>query len=512
MRVKPLYRQLNRGVKMNNVVGKIIPKTALISVSDKTGLVPFARFLESQKIKLIATGGTAKVLKENGVKVASVSSLTKFPEIFGGRVKSMHPNISGGILGQRDIDREEAKQNNVQWIDMVVCNLYPFQAVAKNPNSSLSEKIENIDIGGPTMIRAGAKNNKWVTVVINPKDYKNIQKSIIAGGIGKKDRLRLAGRAFDHCASYDRAISTELGTSSLHLRYGENPHQKAFVLKEKHSSFGLPQAKQLQGKEMSYNNFLDGEAALLCLHEFKEPSCVIVKHGSPCGVGSSKTPKAAFLNALKVDPLSAFGGVVAMNKRCDLSVAKELSKVFFEIIVAPSFDSAALSLFSKKKNLRVLSLGKYKPKKSLGKEIAGGWVIQETDLSKIDVSAVKTVTKKSPTKAELSTLDLAWKTVKHVKSNAIVVAHNNKIISVSGGQTSRVDAVKYALTKAVIPAGAVLASDAFFPFRDSIDLMGKHKIKAVIQPGGSIKDQDIVSACNEHKISMVFTRIRVFKH
>ena len=424
----------------------------------------------------------------------------------------MHPNISGGILGQRDIDREEAKQNNVQWIDMVVCNLYPFQAVAKNPNSSLSEKIENIDIGGPTMIRAGAKNNKWVTVVINPKDYKNIQKSITSGGIGEKDRLKLAGRAFDHCASYDRAISTELEASSLHLRYGENPHQKAFVLKEKYGSFGLPQAKQLQGKEMSYNNFLDGEAALLCLHEFKEPSCVIVKHGSPCGVGSAKTPKAAFLNALKVDPLSAFGGVIAMNKRCDISTAKELSKIFFEIIVAPSFDSAALSLFSKKKNLRVLSLGKYKPKKSLGKEIAGGWVIQETDLSKIDVSAVKTVTKKPPTKAELSTLDLAWKTVKHAKSNAIVVAHNNKIISISGGQTSRVDAVKYALTKAVIPAGAVLASDAFFPFRDSIDLMGKHKIRAVIQPGGSIKDQDIISACNEHKISMVFTRTRIFKH
>jgi len=491
---------------------KISPKTALLSVYDKKGLVPFARFLEGQKIKLIATGGTAKILRENGIKVSSTSSLTGFPEIFGGRVKSMHPNIAGGILGQRDKDSKEAKTNKVMWIDMVVCNLYPFQQVADNPDSTLSEKIENIDIGGPAMIRAAAKNNKWVSVVINPKDYKNIQKSIGGGGISKKDRLKLAGKAFDHCASYDRSISTELEESALHLRYGENPHQKAFILKEKHNSFGLPQAKQIQGKEMSYNNFLDGEAALLCLYEFKEPSCVIVKHGSPCGVGSGKTLKAAFLNALKVDPLSAFGGVVAMNKRCDLSTAKELCKKFFEIIVAPSFDSGALSLFSKKKNLRVLSLGKYKPKKSLGKEIAGGWVIQETDLSKINISKLKTVTKKSPTKAQLSTLALAWKTVKHAKSNAIVVAHNKKIISISGGQTSRVDAVKYALTKTDIPAGAVLASDAFFPFRDSIDLMSRYGVASVVQPGGSIKDKEVVDACNEHKMSMVFTSFRVFKH
>ena len=491
---------------------KIKPKTALLSVSDKKGLVPFARFLESQKIKLIATGGTARALKESGIKVSSISSLTKFPEIFGGRVKSMHPKIAGGILGQRDIHKKEAKTNKIRWIDLVVCNLYPFGVVAKNPKASLEEKIENIDVGGPTMIRSAAKNNKWVSVVVDPKDYKNIQKSISGGGTSEKDRLRLAGKAFDHCASYDRAISTELEEAALHLRYGENPHQKAFVLKEKHKSFGLPQAKQIQGKEMSYNNFLDGEAALLCLYEFKEPSCVIVKHGSPCGLGSGKTPKAAFLNALKVDPLSAFGGVVAMNKKCDLSTAKELNGGFFEIVVAPSFDSKALSLFSKKKNLRVLSLGKYKPKKSFGKEIAGGWVIQETDLSKIDVSSLKTVTKKPPTKAQLSTLALAWKTVKHAKSNAIVVAHNKKIISISGGQTSRVDAVRYALTKTRVPAGAVLASDAFFPFRDSVDLMAKYKIKSIIQPGGSIKDKEVIGACDKYGISMVFTGTRVFKH
>jgi len=491
---------------------KIMPKTALLSVSNKAGLVSFGRFLKKKKIKIIATGGTAKTLKDAGISVLSVSSITKFPEIFGGRVKSMHPKIAGGILGERDLHKKEAKTNKIGWIDLVVCNLYPFEVVAKNPKASLEEKIENIDVGGPTMIRAAAKNNKWVSVVVDPKDYKDIQKAIGGGGINKKDRLRLAGKAFDHCASYDRAISIELGGPSLSLRYGENPHQKAFILKDSHSSFGLPQAKQIQGKEMSYNNFLDGEAALLCLHEFKEASCVIVKHGSPCGVGSGKTPKRAFLNALNVDPLSAFGGVVAMNKKCDLSTAKELNKKFFEIVVAPSFDSAALSLFSKKKNLRILSLSGYRPKKALGREIAGGWAVQETDLSKLQAAKLKTVTKKPPTRGQLSSLLLAWKTVKHTKSNGIVVAHNKKIISISGGQTSRVDAVKYALTKTDVPAGAVLASDAFFPFRDSVDLMEKHKIKAVIQPGGSIKDQEVISACNEHKISMVFTGTRVFKH
>ena len=491
---------------------KIKPKTALLSVSNKKGLVPFARFLAKQNIKLIATGGTAKTLRVAGVKVSSISSLTGFPEIFGGRVKSMHPKITGGILGQRDSDKEEAKKNKIGWIDLVVCNLYPFEAVAENPNSSLEEKIENIDVGGPTMIRSAAKNNRWVSVVVDPKDYKNIKKSISGGGVSEKDRLKLAGKAFDHCASYDRAISVELEGSSLHLRYGENPHQKAFVLKGGHSSLGLPQAKQLQGKEMSYNNFLDGEAALLCLYEFKDPSCVIVKHGSPCGVGSGKTPRAAFLNALATDPLSAFGGVVVMNKKCDFSTAKELNKTFFEIIVAPSFAPDALALFSKKKNLRVLSLSGYKPKKAFGKEIAGGWVVQETDLSKLKTGQLKTVTKKAPTKTQLSTLALAWKVVKHTKSNAIVVAHNKKIISISGGQTSRVDAVRYALTKTKVPSGAVLASDAFFPFRDSVDLMGKHKISSIIQPGGSIKDREVIAACNEHKMSMVFTSFRVFKH
>ena len=348
---------------------KIIPKTALLSVSDKSGLVSFGKFLKKKKIKIIATGGTAKALKDAGISVVSVSSITKFPEIFDGRIKSMHPKISGGILGQRDIHKKEAKTNKIGWIDLVVCNLYPFEAVAKNPKVSLEEKIENIDVGGPTMIRSAAKNNKWVSVVVDPKDYKNIQKSIGSGGVGEKDRLRLAGKAFDHCASYDRAISTELEEAALHLRYGENPHQKAFVLKEKHGSFGLPQAKQIQGKEMSYNNFLDGEAALLCLHEFKEPSCVIVKHGSPCGLGSGKTPEAAFLNALKIDPLSAFGGVVAMNKRCGLSTAKELNKIFLKLLLPPALIAGRCPFFQKRKTFGCFLLENTSPKRALGKKL-----------------------------------------------------------------------------------------------------------------------------------------------
>jgi|TARA_B110000240_G_scaffold11977_1_gene12545 phosphoribosylaminoimidazolecarboxamide formyltransferase/IMP cyclohydrolase len=491
---------------------KVSPKTALLSVSDKKGLVPFARFLESQKIKLIATGGTEKILKEAGIKVSSVSSLTGFPEIFGGRVKSIHPNILGGILGQRDKDEKEAQQNKVVWIDMVVCNLYPFQAVARDPKSTLSEKIENIDIGGPTMIRAAAKNNKWVTVVINPKDYQGVQSKIKCGGLDSGARLSLATKAFGYCAEYDGAIFEILETKKTFLRYGENPHQGAFVVKKDNHSIGLPQATQLQGKKLSYNNFLDGEAALLCLGEFKDSSCVIVKHNSPCGIGSGKTIKQAFSNALSVDPLSAFGGIVAMNKKCDLITAKEINKVFFEIIIAPSFDVAALELFSKKKNLRILQLKKFVSSPAFVRSISGGEIGQDTDSSKLLVSKLKNPTNKKPTAKQLESLELAWKAVKHAKSNAIVVAHNNKIISISGGQTSRVEAVKYALTKNALPGGAVVASDAFFPFRDSIDLMSKYGISCIVQPGGSIKDGEVVAACNEHEISMVFTSFRVFKH
>jgi len=497
---------------------KIIPKTAFLSVSDKSGLVPFARFLKNKKVKIIATGGTVKALKRAGIPAVSIASITGFPEIFGGRVKSIHPKIAGGILGERDIHNDEAKKNGIEWIDLVVCNLYPFKRVAKTLGASLKEKIENIDVGGPTMIRSAAKNNKWVSVVVDPGDYGVLKKAISAGGVDERMRLSLASKAFNYCANYDLAIATELenlletGSGAISLRYGENPHQKAFVIKEARGSAGVPQAKQLQGKELSYNNFLDSEAALLCLHEFKGSSCVIVKHGSPCGIGFGETTKTAFLGALRVDPLSAFGGVVAINKGCDLATAKELNKVFFEVVIAPAFDGGALAFFSKKKNLRILLLKKHKPRRVVVRDISGGRIAQETDLSTLKMGGLKTATRRKPTKTQLSALELAWCAVKHTKSNAIVVAYNKKIISISGGQTSRVSAVKDALNKTRVPGGCVLASDAFFPFRDSIDLMAKYKIKSIIQPGGSIKDKEVIAACDEHGISMVFTGTRVFKH
>jgi phosphoribosylaminoimidazolecarboxamide formyltransferase/IMP cyclohydrolase len=496
---------------------KIFPKTALFSVSNKKGLVPFAAFLEKNGTKIIASGGTARILKKNGIQVKKVSSITKFPEIFGGRVKTLSPQISGGILGQRDTDKQEAKDNKIMWIDMVVCNLYPFSEVSKNPDSSLEDKIENIDIGGPTMIRAAAKNYKWVSVVVDTQDFLSIKKELLTGGITEKLRFELSKKAFGHCADYDakvfEVLSGKENEKKSVLRYGENPHQDAFVVDHGEVSTGLPQAKQIQGKALSYNNFLDGDAALLCLNEFKkESACVIVKHNSPCGVGVGKSIEAAYENSLKVDSLSAFGGVVALNKRCSTSLAKKLNKVFFEIIIAPSFDVGALSVFSKKKNLRVLKLAKYKPSSFSIKTISGGSLGQENDKSSLREGGLTFPTNKKPSSAQIASLLLAWKVVKHTKSNAIVVAKNNKIISISGGQTSRVDATNIAFEKTGIPRGCVVASDAFFPFKDSIEKMARHGVSSIVQPGGSIRDKEVIESCNKNKISMAFTGYRVFKH
>ena len=495
---------------------KIFPKTVLFSVSDKRGLVPFAKFLERNGTRIIASGGTASVLKKNNIKVKKVSSITRFPEVFGGRVKTISPYISGGILGQRDLDKEEAKKNDILWIDMVVCNLYPFEKVAKDPKSSLEDKIENIDIGGPTMIRAAAKNYKWVSVVVDVKDFSSIKKELLKGGISEKLRFELSKKAFGHCADYDANVFSVLSENSSEsktlLRYGENPHQEAFVVSGGESK-GLPQAQQIQGKALSYNNYLDGDAALLCLSEFKkDPACVIVKHNSPCGVGVGSNIDSAYEKSLAVDSLSAFGGVVALNKRCTVSLANKLHKVFFEIIIAPSFDKAALSVFSKKKNLRILKLSKYRPSTFSIKTISGGSLGQENDMSSLRTKKLVFPTKKRPSVAQVSSLLLAWKVVKHTKSNAIVVAKNNKIISISGGQTSRVDATNIAFEKARIPRGCVVASDAFFPFKDSIELMARFGVACIIQPGGSIRDGEIIDSCNKNKISMAFTGYRVFKH
>jgi len=499
------------------MTSKVFPKTALISVSNKSGVLTFAKLLQKNGVKIFATGGTAAALKAGGIRVSKVSSISRFPEIFGGRVKTLSPYISGGILGKRDDDKAEAKKNNITWIDLVVCNLYPFSDVAKNTSSTMDEKIENIDIGGPTMIRAAAKNFKWVGVVVSPKDYNSIGAAISNGGLTEKKRFELAKKAFGHCAKYDQTIFETLSEKTPKhdsLRYGENPHQQAFVVKgETHSSLGIPQAKQHQGKALSYNNYLDGDAALQCLSEFKKsPACVIVKHNSPCGVGVGKSVGEAFSRALNVDSLSAFGGVVAMNRRCTGDLAKKIDKIFFEIIVAPSFDVASLKIFSKKKNLRVLSLKKYLSPKFSIKTIGGGSLGQERDDSKLLKKHLVVPTKKRLTPSQLSAGLLAWKVVKHTKSNAIVVAKNNKIISISGGQTSRVDATKIAFEKTKIPKGCTVASDAFFPFKDSIEKMAEYEIAAIIQPGGSIRDREVVESCNKNKIAMAFTGFRVFKH
>lgn len=496
---------------------KLFPKTALFSASDKKGIVPFAAFLEKNGTRIIASGGTAKILEKNGIQVKKVSSITKFPEIFGGRVKTLSPQISGGILGQRDKDKQEAKDNKIMWIDMVVCNLYPFSKVSKNPDSSLEDKIENIDIGGPTMIRAAAKNYKWVSVVVDVQDFAKIKKELLAGGVTEKLRFALAKKAFGHCADYDVEVFEVLSKKNTRLksvlRYGENPHQDAFVVSCGDGSKGLPQAKKIQGKALSYNNFLDGDAALLCLNEFKsEPACVIVKHNSPCGVGVGKNIESAFKNSLKVDSLSAFGGVVALNKRCTATLAKKINTIFFEIIIAPSFDKEALVVFSKKKNLRILKLSGYTSAPFSVKSISGGSLGQENDASSLDPKSLSFPTKKKPTNSQISSLLLAWRVVKHTKSNAIVVAKNNKIISISGGQTSRVDATNIAFEKTDVPKGCVVASDAFFPFKDSIETMAHFGVSAIVQPGGSIRDDEVVDFCDKNNISMAFTGYRVFKH
>ena len=499
------------------MIKKVLPKTALISVSNKSGILTFARLLQKNGVKIFATGGTASALRGAGIKVSKVSSLSRFPEIFGGRVKTLSPYISGGILGQRDKDKAEAKENNITWIDLVVCNLYPFSDVAKNTNSTMDEKIENIDIGGPTMIRAAAKNFKWVSVVVSPKDYRSVGTAISGGGLTEKKRFSLAKKAFGHCAEYDQTIFEALSKKAPEhnsLRYGENPHQQAFVVKgDVPSSLGIPQSKQHQGKALSYNNYLDGDSALQCLSEFKKsPACVIVKHNSPCGVGLGKNVSEAFTKALNVDSLSAFGGVVAINKKCTVDLAKKIDKIFFEIIVAPSFDIGSLKIFSKKKNLRVLSLKKYLSPEFSIKSIGGGRCGHERGDSCLLEKHLITPTKKKLTPNQLSTGLFAWKVAKHTKSNAIVVAKNNKIISISGGQTSRVDATKIAFEKTKIPKGCIVASDAFFPFKDSIEKMAQYNIAAIIQPGGSIRDKEVVESCNKNKIAMAFTGFRVFKH
>lgn len=514
---------------------------AIISVSNKEGITNLAKGLQELDIDILSTGGTAKKLKDGGIKVTEISDFTKSNEILNGRVKTLHPKIHGGILGIRDNDNHvsEMKENDIDPIDMVIVNLYPFEEVIKKEDVSIEEAIENIDIGGPTMVRAAAKNYKFVTVVTDPGDYKMVLKELKKnkGKITDETNFKLAVKAFSSISRYDAAISnflssiekdgsrTDLPSSfTLHLekkmglRYGENPHQDgAFYVQHETDLACISNSRQLQGKELSLNNIYDTDSAFELVKEFSETACVIVKHNNSCGVAADESIVQAFLKAKECDPISAFGGIVAINREVDEATASEIASMFVEVVIAPGFSEKALMVLSSKKNLRVLQTPEIKAGKKSKydfKKVVGGMLIQGKDnTSDEDFKDFKVETQRKPTDKELKDMIFAWKICKHVKSNAIIFAKNNQTVGIGAGQMSRVDSVKLATMKAQISTeGAVLASDAFFPFRDGIDEAAKAGIKSIVQPGGSIKDQETIAAADEHGITMVFTGVRHFKH
>lgn len=515
-------------------------KRALLSVSDKTGIVEFAKELSSLGIEILSTGGTAKTLKGAGLRVKDVSEYTKFPEMLGGRLKTLHPKIHGGLLWRRDDpkDEQEIKANKIESIDMVVVNLYPFEQTVSKADVTFDEAIENIDIGGPTMLRAASKNFRDVIVIVDPDDYGKIINELKTrdGEASYDTKFYLAKKVFSHTARYDTLISNYLSrygeTGEVFpkcfnqsflkindLRYGENPHQKAALYKEPlYNGLSLVDAKILQGKEMSYNNYLDSSAALELVREFKMPAAVIVKHNNPCGVALADAIESAYVKAFEADPISAFGGVIALNRDVNLSTAKEILKLFVEIIIAPGFDPEALKLLSDKPNIRLLALDiTQSPSGFEIRKIQGGLLAQERDTGKInDYRTLKVVTKRKPTDDEYSAMEFAWKICKHMKSNAIIYASEDRALGIGVGQTSRVDSAKLAEMKAgnfsISLKGSAVGSDAFFPNRDGIDVIAKAGATAVIQPGGSIKDNDVIAAADEHNMTMVFTGMRHFKH
>ena len=504
-------------------------KRALVSVFDKTGLVELGHSLEGLGIEILSTGGSAKTLRDSGVSVTDVSDYTKFPEIMDGRVKTINPLVEGGILGLRDKHNKDAEDNNIKWIDLVVCNLYPFSETINKDDCDLAMALENVDIGGPTMIRSAAKNVGWVTVVVDPSDYPALAKDLSNdNSIRYETREMFSAKAFGHTAQYDVIIHNYMKGTPLsdefsltyekhsEMRYGENPHQAAAAYKiSGDSSNSVLNAKIHQGKKLSYNNIMDADAAFSCLKEFEETACVIVKHANPCGVSKGENMLEVYKQAFNADSLSAFGGVIAMNKQCDELVAKEISKVFVEIVLAPSFTKEALEIFSTKKNLRVLEVGNIKPREKLleVRNVVGGIIVQETDTSVIQKQDLKTVTTTKPSDLEVETMLFGWKVLKHIKSNGILIVKDNTTVGVGAGQVSRVDSVDIAMKKSGENIqGSILCSDAFFPFRDSIDKISNSGIKAVLQPGGSVRDDEVIEACNEHGIAMVFTGQRCFKH
>ncbi len=506
-------------------------KRALISVSDKTGIVEFAKELESMGIDLISTGGTKKKIEEAGIKVRDISEFTGFPEMMDGRVKTLHPKVHGGILNVRSNlqHQKSMEENGIEPIDIVVVNLYPFEEAVKTNPEDLTNAIENIDIGGPTMIRSAAKNYKDVTVIVDPADYgKVITELKERGDVSLKTKEELALKVFRRTAEYNSGIDTYLSrkflgeevlrlsmTDGKKLRYGENPHQEATWYSDPTSSFKM---NQLQGKELSFNNLIDINAAVMISSEFKDPCCIIIKHTNPCGAATGSGPLDAFNKAKATDPVSAFGSIISFNDEVDLETAQELNNMFVEVIVAPSFADDAKQEFMKKKNLRLIKIENFpdmKKEKDF-KKIVGGLIVQDTDTRVPSKEELKVVTEKKPTEDQLAAMEFGWKVLKHVKSNAILFAAKDRTLAVGAGQMSRVDSVKLAVMKArnvgISLDDSVMTSDAFFPFRDGLDEGVNAGAKAVIQPGGSLKDDEVIAAANEHGIPMVFTGFRCFKH
>lgn len=511
-------------------------KTALISVYDKTGIVEFAKLLHRLNVEMISSGGTAALLKKNRVPATEISKLTGFPEMLDGRVKTLHPKIHAGILAKSSKTHlEELRKHGIKQIDLVVVNLYPFRETAAR-TKNLGKIIEEIDIGGVALLRAGAKNFERVAVVCHPGQYEAISQELLSsnGVVSNKTRENLAIEAFSLTAGYDSLISnffwekfgggkfaenfTPTFEKAFDLRYGENYQQKAALYRDPiKPEPSLAFARVLQGKEMSFNNYLDAEAAIECVKEFQKPAACIVKHTNACGAAQAETLEQAFSWAFDSDQKSAFGGIIALNRKCDAQTAGKITSFFSEVVVAPEFEKEALSILSQKKNLRVIEvkgLGSEPAKPALDyKKIVGGLLVQERNISKLSNRQLKFATKKKPSKEELESMLFAWRVSKHVKSNAIVVASGTKTIGISGGQTSRVDAVKISLEKAGKRAGgAVLASDGFFPFPDSVEMSARQGISAIIQPGGSMKDHDVIAKADALGIAMVFTGMRNFKH
>ena len=497
---------------------------AIISVSDKTGIVDLALTLKEFGTEIISTGGTAKSLREAGVDVLDISDITGFPEMMDGRVKTLHPRVHGGLLALRDNPEHVAamERNGIQPIDMVVVNLYPFAETIAREGVTREEAIEQIDIGGPAMIRSAAKNARDVAVVTAAAQYEKLILELTQndGSLSLATRESLAQAAFRQTARYDAIVSSYLGGQhlfpvpgkSVDLRYGENPHQSATLIQS--GDGGVANAELLSGKEMSYNNYVDADAAWELVCDFDTTTCAIIKHTNPAGVGQSETVAVAYQRALATDPVSAFGGIVAINRPVDAAAAQEITKIFTEVVIAPGYDSDALPILQAKKNLRVLRMDSVElPTGPAYKQISGGMLVQTRDQHRLKPEDLKVVTNRQPSGEEIRALLFAWTVCKHTKSNAIVYARDGQTVGVGAGQMSRVDSVRLGAMRAQLPvAGSVLASDAFFPFRDGLDEAARHGITAVIQPGGSVRDDEVIAAANEHSLAMVFTGVRHFKH